>query len=329
MANIISDDIDFNLYSRETEAKTLVRPASAWHEDLSSRLRTKSKEKAVYLPWTKTRNDFAFRKAETSLYPGANGNGKTLMLGQIVLSLMGQGERACIASFEMKPPVTLQRMARQFCGMNPFSPEFQGDAAIAELEHLYQEFFEWSDDRLWLYDQTGTAKAETVLGMTRYCAKELQINHIVIDNLAKCVRDEDDFNAQKSFVEELCAIARDHNVHIHLAHHLKKLGKEGDIPDKNDAKGSGAITDAVDNVFMIHRNKVKEDDMKLNGSKSAKKSEPDQYLFCRKQRNYEGSDDGEPSIGLWFHRDSTQYVAEAFDKPMFFPNYPHIATPNY
>ena len=329
MANIIPDDIDFNFYARETEAKTLVRPASAWHEDLRSRLRTKAKEKAVYLPWTKTRNDFAFRKAETSLYLGGNGQGKSLILGQIALSLMGQGERCCIASFEMKPLVTLQRMARQYCGMNPLSPEFQGDAGIAELEQLYQEFFEWSDDRLWLYDQQGTANADTVIGMARYCAKELKVDHIIIDNLSKCVRAEDDYNGQKAFVEECAAIARDYDRHIHIAHHLKKLGKESDLPDKNDGKGSGAITDCPDNVFMVYRNKAKEDDVKLHGSKAAKKSDPDQYLLCRKQRNYEGSDDGEPSIGLWFHRDSTQYVAEAGDRPMFFPNFPHIATPNY
>ena len=49
MANILPDDIDFNLYSRETEAKTLVRPASSWHEDLRSRLRSKTTEKAVSL----------------------------------------------------------------------------------------------------------------------------------------------------------------------------------------------------------------------------------------------------------------------------------------
>lgn len=329
MASIIPDTIDFNLYSRETEAKTLVRPATAWHEDLRLRLRTKAAEKTVCLPWPKTRENFAYRRGETSLYSGANGNGKSLLLGQIALSLMGQGERVCIASFEMKPRVTLQRMARQFCGMNPFSPEFQGDDGIAELEHLYQEFFEWTDGRLWLYDQQGTANAETVIGMTRYCAKELKIGHIIIDNLSRCVRAEDDYNGQKSFVEELAAIAMDYDIHAHLAHHVKKLAKESDIPDKNDSKGSGAITNAPDNVFMVSRNKSKEDDVKLHGSLSKKKTEPDQYLLCRKQRNYEGSDDGEPSIGLWFHRDAQQYVAEPHDKPQFFANYPHVATPHY
>lgn len=329
MANFIPDSIDFNLYARETEAKTLVRPASAWHDDLSARLRAKPSERSVHLPWPKTRDNFAFRRAEVTAWVGGNGNGKSLMLGQLALSLIGQGEKVCIASFEMKPVVTLQRMARQFCGMNPISPEFQSSQGIAELEHLYRDFFEWTDKGLWLYDQAGTADADTVIGMVRYCAKELKIGHIVIDNLAKCVRGEDDYNAQKSFVEELAAIARDHNIHVHLAHHLKKLSKEGETPDKNDSKGSGAITDTVDNVFMVFRNKLKEDDVKLKGSMSTKKGEPDQYLLCRKQRNYEGSGEGEPSIGLWFHRDAQQYVAEAGDPPMFFPNWPHVASPTF
>lgn len=329
MANILPDDIDFNLYSRETEAKTLVRPASAWHDDLRSRLRPEATEKAVFLPWPKVRDNFAYRRGETTGVIGGNGQGKSLLLGQIALSLMGQGERVCIASFEMKPHVTLQRMARQYCGMNPFSPEFQSDHGIAQLEQLYQEFFEWTDDLLWLYDQQGTANADTVIGMTRYCAKELKIGHVIIDNLSKCVRGEDDYNAQKAFVDELTAIARDHHIHVHLAHHLKKLSKESDIPDKNDAKGTGSITDQLDNVFMCFRNKAKEDDVKVHGTMSRRRAEPDQYLLCRKQRNFEGSGDGEPSIGLWFHRDAQQYIAQPDDTPMFFVNFPHVATPHY
>jgi twinkle protein len=42
----------------------------------------------------------------------------------------------------------------------------------------------------------------------------------------KCVSGEDDYNSQKSFVDELTALARDHNVHIHLVHHIRKLASE-------------------------------------------------------------------------------------------------------
>ena len=330
MAEYLDDSIDFSLYLRETDAQTKVKPARAWSEDLKARLRAKAITKKIYLPWEKTNDSFHFRPGEVSLWSGQNGHGKSLVLSQVALSLMGQEQRVCIASFEMKPAETLQRMARMNCGMNPFSPEFQGDSGIAALDELYDDFFGWTDHKLWLYDQMGTAEAKTVVGMARYCAKELKMNHIIVDNLAKCVRDEDDYNAQKSFIDDLTAVARDHSVHIHVAHHLKKPAKEGDVPDKHDNKGTGAITDLVDNIFMVWRNKPKEDDVKANSSMAKKMGEPDQFLLCRKQRNYDGSGEGEPTIKLWFHRDAQQYVAEPHDPPQFFQNYPHRATPgNY
>jgi twinkle protein len=96
------------------------------------------------------------------------------------------------------------------------------------------------------------------------------------------------------------------------------------MPDKHDTKGSGSITDQVDNLFMVWRNKPKEDAWKAQGTHSNKQTEPDCYLLCRKQRNYEGNSDGEPTIGLWRHRDAGNFVANAGDRAQFFPNYPHV-----
>jgi twinkle protein len=236
--------------------------------------------------------------------------------------LLGQEQKICIASFEMKPHMTVQRMARMYAGMNPFSPEFQGDKGIEAIDALYDEFGGWVDGRLWIYDQQGTADRELVIGMVRYCATELKLNHVVVDNLAKVVSGEDDYNAQKSFVDEMTSIARDHHIHIHIVHHLKKPSKETDLPDKNDLKGSGAIADQVDNIVLVFRNKSKEIAIRSNKA-GDKGKEPDQVLFVRKQRNYEGSGDGEPQINLWFDMDSQQYRESPDSVPLFFPNYPH------
>jgi len=324
MAEIFTDEIDFAQYLRETDAMTKVRPASDFVGDAKRRLRTQARVKRVYLPWPKCNASFEFRRGEVTVWAGQNGHGKTDVTTQIALSLVGQDERVCVASFEMRPVMTIGRMVRMFNMTNPFSPEFQNDAAIDVLDDLYDQFGEWTDGKLWLYDQTGTAHAETVLGMVKYCAKELGITHIFIDSLMKCVKGEDDYNGQKAFVDQLCAIAKDFDVHIHLVHHLKKPPKEGDVPDKHDTKGSGSITDQIDNLFMVWRNKPKEDDRRAKGAKSNKATEPDCYLLCRKQRNYEGSDDGEPIISLWRHYDAGQFVAEQGGPPLFFPAYPHV-----
>jgi twinkle protein len=323
MVAFLDDQIDFAAYLKDTDASTKVKPASDFVQDAKARLRTQAKAKRTYLPWPKCNASFEFRRGEVTVWAGQNGHGKTDVTTQVALSLVGQSEKVCIASFEMKPVTTIGRMVRMYAGMNPFSPEFQGDSGIDSLDEVYDEFGEWTTGGMWLYDQTGTAYPDTVLGMVKYCAKELGITHVFIDSLMKCVKAEDDYNGQKDFVDQLCAMAKDCDIHIHLVHHLKKPPKESEMPDKHDTKGSGSITDQVDNLLMVWRNKPKEDAFKAKGSSSPKATEPDCYLLCRKQRNYEGSDDGEPMIALWRHRDAGQFLAEDGSSPQFFPNYPH------
>lgn len=322
MQLIDDSEIDLDLYLRETEAQTRVKPARVWMAELIERLRNPDDSKKVWLPWDKTRGVFQFRPGEVTLWAGQNGHGKTQVVSQVVLSLMGQGERVVVASFEMKPATTLQRLARMYAGTNPFSEAYQSGAGLDALTDLYQEFGEWSDSRLWLYDQQGTVSADRVVAMARYAVKQLGVGHIVIDSLMKCVQGEDDYNGQKIFVDELTALARDHGVHVHLIHHTRKPANENHVPDKYDNKGSGAITDLVDNVMMVWRNKAKEDDFKAKGSFSTKRTEHDAAVLCRKQRN--GED--EPTILLWFDRDSQQYKGDPADPLMFFPNYPHRPT---
>jgi twinkle protein len=141
---------------------------------------------------------------------------------------------------------------------------------------------------------------------------ELGVQHFFVDSLMKCVPGEDDYNAQKYFVDELTALARDHNIHIHLIHHIRKLASEEIMPNKNDVKGSGAISDQVDNVLMVWRNKKKEHDMHLKGT--ADKFTPDAMLMCHKQRNGEA----EEWYNLWYNKESQQFI-DAYDSvPMAF-----------
>lgn len=329
MAEFLDDSIDFASYLHETNHKQKVKPARDFVQDAKERLRSRAKVKRTFLPWPKCNQSFEFRRGEVTVWAGQNGHGKTAVTTQVALSLVGQDEKICIASFEMKPVTSISSMVRMFAGTNPFSPEYQDGGGMALLDQLFDEFGDWTQGRMWLYDQTGTARPDTVLGMVKYCAQVLGITHVFIDSLMKCVKAEDDYNGQKDFVDQLCALAKDCDIHIHLVHHLKKPSKEGDMPDKHDTKGSGSITDQVDNLFMVWRNKPKEDAGRAKGAQSTKASEPDAYLLCRKQRTYEGSSDGEPMISLWRDHDSSQYLGQAGDPVQFFPCYPHIPTPSY
>jgi twinkle protein len=314
---IIADDIDFSVYEHETNAKQKVKPASLWVRELIERIKNPVKEIRSVMPWRKTHAQVQFRPGEVTVWGGANGQGKSLVTGQVMLSLCSQGEKVCVASFEMKPIKTLERMARQWSGYNVNDPAFQGDStAQRQFIDLYEQFSDWTDGKLWLYDQQGTANAKQVCAVVRYCAKEKGITHFVIDSLMKCVSGEDDYNGQKEFVDELTAIARDHSIHVHLVHHVKKPADEAHKPGKYDFKGTGAITDQVDNVIAVWRNKAKEKNREAG--KLVSDMEPDALLICDKQRNGEW----EGQIGLWFDRNSLQYVGNHGDSPLSLYNHP-------
>ena len=301
-----SDEIDFSAYLRETEPKQRVKPAKEYVAELIERLGKPIIERGHPLPWAKVRKLFRFRPGEVTLWAGVNGHGKSLMTGFVMLDLIAARQKVCIASFEMKPHSTIERMVRQWCQFPAYAEFAAHPSGIADTRDLYEQFGTLTDDRLWLYDQQGTVTADQMVAVARYCAKELGIQHLVIDSLMKCVKGEDDYNGQKAFVDELCAIARDHSIHIHLVHHIRKLENELKKPDKTDVKGTGAITDQVDNILLVWRNK--------DESKNRKPTDPDAALICCKQRHGEW----EGGVNLWFDRDSQQFLEASDAVPINF-----------
>lgn len=290
---ITPDDINFDEYLTEAE-QAKIKPAQNYRQSLVDSYHNPEINIALELPWKKAKeNKIELRPGELSIWAGINGHGKSLLLNYVLLGLMAQGEKSCIASLEMKPIQTLKRMARQFTGI--------AEPSIQSLD----EFLNWLN--LYFYDQVGTVNSKRMIAVVRYCVKELGITQIVIDSLMKCGIASDDYNQQKHFVDELSTIAKDHNVDIHLVAHSRKRETEHTQMDKFDVKGAGEITDMADNVFTVWRNKIKE--VKLNNPKISEEDKKelqnkhDVILRCDKQRNGER----EGSIGLYFNPDTLQY----------------------
>jgi twinkle protein len=298
VANIFgSNVIDFRAYAVEQPGSENVKPAGDYIAELKAQLGKVKPRPGCELPWLGFGKDFRFRPGEVTLWAGVNGHGKSLMTGFVSLDLLCLGQRVCIASMEMKPHDTINRMLRQYTATDP-DDDFvqQQPGAATQLAKLYDDFGTVAS-KLWIYDQVGSADTKTMQGVARYCAKELKINHLVIDNLMKCVNGEDDYNMQKDFVGELFSIARDYGIHVHVVHHIRKLDNEARIPDKMDIKGAGAITDIVDNVCVVWRNK--------SDISKRKPEEHDAVLNICKQRNGGG---WEGKIGLYYEPESQQFT---------------------
>jgi twinkle protein len=288
-----ADDIDFDHYMRETDAAHKVKPASHWDDELIAEFADfTTGTPAPRLPWARLSPRIAFRPAEVSVWFGYNGHGKSLLLGQAVLCLCAQGEKACVASFEMRPRKTLGRMARQFTRVEqPLPSQIRG-------------FTQWAAGRLWLYDQTSTVEPDKVYAVIRYAADKLGVTHFVVDNLTKCVSADDDYTGQKAVTDKLTSLAQSLNIHIHLVHHARKGSDESRPPRKMDALGASAITNLVDNVFIVWRNKAKaEADVQDD-------RQPDAVLICDKQRHGTG---WEGIQNLNYHRASQQYIESGYE----------------
>lgn len=274
-------DIDFLSFLGLQEYQ-YIQPAANYFDEVIEREKFGLSIAGESLPWEKTYDTVRLRPGEVTIWAGVNGHGKSLMLGQVLLWLESE---TLIASLEMKPAATLQRMCHQALGNSNPSDEF--------IRLVQRE-----TGNIWIYDETSKVNPERILGMCVYAATELKIKHIMIDSLMKCGINPDDYNRQKDFIDRLCWCAKTYDTHIHLVHHIRKSDREGQVPDKFDIKGAGEITDLADNVFLVHRNKDKEN------NENAAKMLPDQYLIIAKQRHGEW----EGRIGLYFHKPSQQYT---------------------
>lgn len=266
-----------------------ITPASTLTELAIESFEDGDKMAGLQLPWHCTHDRFALRQGEVTLWAGYNGHGKTLLLGQICALTM-QVEKWLIASMEMPVRATVNRLVRHMGGIGNPSSQY-----ITDLMKL-------TEDRLWIYDQITTVKGDNILAMIHYAATKLGVTQIIIDSLVKCGLGVEDWTAQKDFVDNLCHMAKQYNIHIHLVHHVRKGINESTPPGKMDIKGAGEITDLVDNVAVVHRNKMKE--IAARDGNEVKEFEPDASLTIHKQR-HAGIEDEFP---LYFHADSQQYL---------------------
>lgn len=299
MNRILPQEVDFSQYDKSPEGANVI-PASSYVDIVADYYAGRLGHRGLSLPWSKTHGKVSLRPGEVSIWAGINGSGKSLLLNQIAMQAMKHDETVCIASMEMKPHTTMVRMTRQACGGVPHEP-------------FTRKFHNWTDGRLWIYDQQGVVEAKRILQVLRYCdtglkqnGQRVRIKHFVIDSLMKCGIGVDDYNRQKGFVDELCAHARDTGVHIHLVAHERKGESSRKMGDKFSVKGASEIVDQVDNVFIVWRNKDKEENAHESFPDAEVQQQPDCVVRCDKQRNGEW----EGKILLWYDKDSQQYVAE-------------------
>jgi len=270
-----------------------IRDAAYFMDDLKERMLLDRQSYGDPLPWSKTHEIFRMRPGEVTLWAGINGHMKSMVTSQ-VMSWMLPEHNVTVASMEMQPSSSLERMAKM-CGCNNWED--------------MRRWLNWASGRLSIYDQLDTVHSDRVLAMVHAAATIYNSKHIVIDSLMKCmggVRDNEKNGKQTDFLNALTRLAKLHNIHVHLVHHMRKGESEERIPDKFMVKGAGEITDQIDNLVIVHANKRKQrvlDSGDLDAIEEVQ-NERDLTLRVAKQRHGEWEGD----IKLWFDPASLQHI---------------------
>lgn len=248
------------------------------------------------LPWPKTQRQMRFRPHEVSAWIGPNGDGKSLMLGQLAFSLARAGRRVLVCSLEMDIGTQVTRIARQaLC-----KSDFNYDELDALLAAVGMELF--------FFDYVGQVSPERVVALVKFAAVRMQIAHIVIDNLTMIVppgRNSDEEAAR--LVARLVQIARETGIHVHLVGHIRKPEDDRRLT-RYDWRGTGACPDMVHNVLIVQANAKK---LRSEERGEIAKDDPDTYLIVDKQRNGAHC----PPFLLWFWQRSLSWCESPMDRP--------------
>lgn len=285
--------------------------APSLQDQIDTRLREGRTLRGDTLPWTDTHWKIRFGEGQVSLWAGFNGHMKSMLLGQVMM-WMSQTVRVGIASFEMPVIDTMERMIRQAAGCAP-SVQFG------------REWANWSDNKLFFYDQLDTVPPDRVLGVMYYMATELGVKHMLFDSLTKCGLPAGDRDAEKRFIDTISAAAKALKVHVHLVAHVRKppsaVHNKIMIPNKYDVRGAGELTDLVDNVLIVWHDKKRAMLERLQAKNTLDDKElayleenPTHRLIVEKQRHGEW----EGTIPLYFHKKSLQFSNYNVDKQLPF-----------
>ena len=238
------------------------------------------------MPFMKLDNNFAIRKGELTCFTGVSGSGKSMLLGQICLYLTKM-TKVLIASMEMKPVLTLSRMITQRLG-DPHP-----------TEQYIEEFCKSLEDKLYIYDQQGVTNSEDMFAVLHYGKMILGVDVFVIDSLMKMSDiSEDNYEAQKIFIDRLATYCRDLDIHVFLVCHTRKLSDDYTTPDATNIMGSSHIRNLSDNILLAYRDRSVNERI-LEGDEEAK-TLPNAYLYIQKQRNHTW----EGRLPLWFNEKS-------------------------
>lgn len=193
-----------------------------------------------------------FNKGELSVWSGSNGCGKSSLLSQIAIESIDVGRKVALYSGELRADRVMNWLHLQCAGKkNVINTQYENYYTVPG--DTRGKINSWLEGKLYVYNNAHSSKVEDVVTAVRECIEQNNIDVIIIDNLMSLDLSSvtgEKYEKQTNLVLALTQLCKIKNIVIHFITHPRKTMM---FLRKNDISGSADITNAADNVFLVHR----------------------------------------------------------------------------
>lgn len=190
--------------------------------------------------------------SEVSLLSGSNSSGKSSWLNTLILNIIQQGVPTALWSGELRPDILKTWVQMVAAGKNNLKQSTYGDGKYYVPNNIAERIDRWLDGKFFLYNnEYGNTWEQIFHDMQELLKAGVKV--FVLDNLFSLnidLLEGDKNNKQKELILQIKEFAKKNQVHIILVAHPRKVMS---FLRKNDISGTSDLTNAVDNVFIIHR----------------------------------------------------------------------------
>ena len=247
---------------RITEKREEIVPQAQMKEKGSkflnfNEIEAKDRTQIVSIPSGFTQLDkmiIGFNKGEVSLWSGKNGAAKSTIINQIAINAVDKDFKGVIFSGEL-PSHKMKNWVHLQCAGRQFTQKYDRfDNLFFVKKSVSEKIDFWLKDKLFVYNNEYGNNFEQLMCDVEEFVVEKGIDFVILDNLmalSLLTLDGDKYERQTQFINRICTSVKKFNYHIHIiAHPRKQTG----FLRKDDISGNADLTNAVDNVFIAHRN---------------------------------------------------------------------------
>ena len=198
------------------------------------------------------RNIVGLNMSEVTILSGSNSSGKSSWLNTLILNIIQQDFKVALWSGELRPDILKAWIQMVAAGKRWLKPSQYGDGKYFVPNNIAEKVDEWMNGKFFLYNnEYGNTWEQIFHDMTELLKAGVKV--FILDNLFSLnidLLEGDKNNKQRELILQVKDFAKKNQVHIILVAHPRKVTT---FLRKTDISGSSDLTNAVDNVFIIHR----------------------------------------------------------------------------